>query len=264
MNNSHPVVLVHGMWSTPDTLAELRQVFEEEGYEVHVPALPFHLPRREMDASMQKQLAAATIEDYVSALLKVLEALPKPPILVGHSMGGLLAQLVAQRVPCEKLVLISSAAPAGINGWSWSVIRTFGHNLLKFPLWRKTTNLLLKNVAYGVANSQPASVHQDIIRKATYESGMASTQIGMWFLFRRPATRVHYSRVDCPVLVVGGTEDKLTPIGIQRKIAANYGVNAKLEVINGACHWTVGGTYLPEIRGAIFDWLGTAQHAHAA
>lgn len=249
------VVLVHGMWSTPETLQELTLAFENEGYQVHVPRLPHHWPRKEMSPDRCERLASTSIEEYVDALLAHVQSLPEPPILVGHSMGGLLAQLVAARTPCQRLILISSAAPAGINGWRWSVVRTFGRNLFRFPLWRKTTQLLLANIAYGVAQTQSADVQKEILKKASYESGLASTQIGMWFLFRKPATRVDSRAITCPILVIGGTEDRLTPLSIQRKIASLYPGQASLKAIEGACHWTVGGSFLPQIRATIFNWI---------
>lgn len=254
-----PVVLVHGMWSTPDALKDVRAAFEEEGYQVHVPRLPYHLPRNELRGATLDNLANASIEDYVNCIAECLNELDQKPILVGHSMGGLLAQLVAMNHDCERLVLISSAPPAGINAWKWSVLRTFGHNLFKFPLWRKATNLLLKNVQYGIANTQSADIHKEIIQTATYESGRASWQISMWFFYRNPPTRVHYEKINCPVLLISGTEDKITPISLQDKLVRKYRGNAQLKKVEGACHWTVGGSFFPEIKAGIFTWLGHDQ-----
>ena len=170
-------------------------------------------------------------------------------------MGGLLAQLLASKIDCEQLILLSSAAPAGINASSWSVLKTFGHNLLKFPLWQTYTNLLLRNIQYGIANSQSADIHQTLTQNSTFESGRVTTQLSMWFLFRRPASKVSYEKIRCPVLVIGGTEDKITPIKIQRKIAKKYPNQATIKVFPGACHYTIGGSYFPAIKNSMFEWL---------
>ena len=201
------------------------------------------------------KLAKASIEDYVAAISECIEGLDQKPILVGHSMGGLLAQLIAAKYECEKLVLISSAPPAGINGFKWSVLRTFGKNFFLFPLWKKTTTLLLKNIQYGIANTQSAAIHKEIIQATTLESGKATWQISMWFLFRKPPTRVYYDNIKCPVLLIAGTEDKITPLEIQQKLAKKYSSKAELKVIEGACHWTIGGSFFPEIKDAMFSWL---------
>ncbi len=259
-----PVVLIHGMWSTPETLADVKEAFESNGYTTHVPRLPYHHPRHELSAIEQARLGGATIQEYLESLCRLIESLDQQPILVGHSMGGLLAQLVAAKYPCNRLILLSSAGAAGYNSWSWSVIRTFGHNLFKFPLWKQTTNLTLSKVSYGIANSQTPAVQKDIITSATYESGMAATQIGMWFLFRRPPTRVNYGNITCPVLVIGGNQDKVTPIFIQKKIVKCFGGLASLYTIDGCCHWTIGGKYFPQITSKIFNWLGEFEVAKSA
>lgn len=255
MPSKAPVIIVHGMWSTPEALKEIKAAFEEQGYPVHVPRLPYHLPKSQLRGEAGKKLAQARVEDYVAAIGECIEKLDQKPILVGHSMGGLLVQLVASRHACERLVLISSAPPAGINGFTWSVMRTFGRNLLLFPMWKKTTRLLLRNVQYGIANTQSADIHREIIQMSTLESGTATWQIAMWFLFRQPPTRVLYDKIDCPVLIIGGTDDRITPLGIQKKLAKRYSGKAVLKVIQGACHWTVGGSYFPEIKKTVFSWL---------
>ncbi|KZY28179.1 MULTISPECIES: alpha/beta hydrolase [unclassified Oleiphilus] len=268
MKSLPPVVLIHGMWSTPDILDELKDAFEQQGYPVLVPRLPLHYPKNKLCEDKRRSLARLGIEDYVASLKQDINKFTRAhsnqsPILVGHSMGGLLAQLLAQALPCSQLILISSAAPAGINASSWSVLKTFGHNLLKFPLWRSYTNLLLRNIQYGIANTQSADIHKQLTQASTFESGRVTTQLSMWFLFRKPPSKVDYQSVSCPVLVIGGTEDKITPIKIQHKITRKYGSSASIKVIEGACHYTVGGSFFPQIRESIFTWLDTKLPKHS-
>ncbi|MFT5718049.1 MAG: pimeloyl-ACP methyl ester carboxylesterase, partial [Oleiphilaceae bacterium] len=95
MKTSHkqlpPVVIIHGMWSTPDTLKDIKQSFEDEGYCTFAPRLPLHLPRNKLDAKQRTELGKLSIQDYLSSLEAFMDKLDQPPILVGHSMGGLLA-----------------------------------------------------------------------------------------------------------------------------------------------------------------------------
>lgn len=253
-----PVLLIHGMWCTAEALCELRDAFEEAGYPVVAPCLPLHMDKTDYDEQQRSALARTSLQDYVTFLMEQLSRLETAPILVGHSMGGLLAQLLAARVPCEKLVLLSSAAPGGINSWSWPMVRTFGRNLLLFPLWRHVMELRAGNVRYGIANSQSAATQQWVLDHATYESGTAAFQIGIGGLLRNGFSRVDSQQIQCPVLVLGGTEDRITPIGIQRQIARKYTGRSRLVEIQGACHWTVGGRYADRIRSEILGWLDAA------
>lgn len=251
------VVLVHGMWSLPETLRELHDAFVAMGYGVESLCLPHHYEKSAYDDDRKAQLASARLEDYVDHIVERIRQKSRPPILVGHSMGALLAQLAAARVPCERLVLLSSAAPAGINGLGLSVIRTLGRNLWQFPLWKAVTEVTEAQVRYGIANAQSPALQQHIARNCTYESGMATWQISMGLMLRsRSSAHVDFSRIQCPVLIIGGTADRITPISIQRQIANRFRGQAKLIEIADCCHWTIGGEFFPQIQSAIHEWLG--------
>ncbi|WP_319535021.1 alpha/beta hydrolase [uncultured Vibrio sp.] len=262
-NDNPSVVLIPGMWSTGETLSELQRAFEAQGYKVESVCLPEHKKKAEYSKADKVRLAETCLQDYVDFIVARIKTYKAPPILVGHSMGGLLAQLVAARVPVNKLVLLSSAAPGGINGWSWSVIRTLGRNLFLFPLWKKVTELGLCHVRYGIANSQSASVQQQIMQDMTYESGMATFQIGVGGLLKSGFSRVDAKQVQCPVLVIGGTADRITPIKVQRAIVKKYGEQATLVELPEVCHWTIGGSNLPQVTSVIFDWLDDQIHIAA-
>ena len=253
------VLLVHGMWSTEGTLSDMRDAFIEEGYQVEALCLPYHYPKAEHTPASKAKLARTRLQDYVDYVVEQVKRQSSPPILAGHSMGALIVQLAAARVPCARLILMSSAAPAGINGLSWSAIRTLGRNLLRFPLWQSVTEVGLANVKYGIANAQSTAFQQGIYERCTYESGMATVQISMGTLLRsRSASHVKTQNIQCPVLIVGGTADRITPIRIQRSIAQRFGARGLLVEIPGCCHWTVGGRFFPAIRSEIFKWLRAA------
>ncbi|WGL17591.1 alpha/beta hydrolase [Microbulbifer bruguierae] len=256
-NLKPPVLLIHGMWGTAEAMREVGAAFSAEGYVVEALTLPHHAAKCGYDTAARARLARTRLQDYVDFIIARIKTLDAAPILVGHSMGALLAQLVAARVPCERLVLLSSAAPGGINSWSWSMIRTLGRNLLLFPMWLRVTELRADNIRYGVANSQSAATQQQILDMSTYESGMATFQIGVGGLLPGGFSRLDTRAIQCPILIIGGSEDRITPPGIQRRIAALYGGRARLVEIPGACHWTIGGTHFPEVRAAIFGWLAS-------
>lgn len=134
---SQNIVLLHGMWSTSETLYPLNVVLTAEGFDVHAVDLPGHLPKGEMDAAAQNRLSKMGVDDYVNAVCDYINNLQGKPIVIGHSMGGLIAQLVVGKVECKALITISSAAPAGINGWCWSAIRTLGVDTAVLFLFKK-------------------------------------------------------------------------------------------------------------------------------
>ena len=94
MCDSKHVVLIHGSWGRGEQLAAARGAFEERGYMAHTPTLRHHeLPS---DEGAMK-IASLSLRDYTEDLVAFVNSLDSPPLLIGHSMGGLLAQLVAAR-----------------------------------------------------------------------------------------------------------------------------------------------------------------------
>src|SRR6185436_6652605 len=104
-----PVVLIHGAFCGPWSLQGLQQKFERCGYSCTAPALRFHDRARPPPA-----LATTGLADYAADLEDEVRALRSPPILVGHSMGGLMAQQVAARTKVAALILLAPSAPWGL------------------------------------------------------------------------------------------------------------------------------------------------------
>jgi pimeloyl-ACP methyl ester carboxylesterase len=104
---------IHGYWATPATFTGLKARFEAAGYRVVTPVLPFH--DRDPTLPPPPGLGAVTIEDYAGFLVAEIERIAGPVILVGHSMGGMLALELAATAPtrCHSLTLIGSSAMFG-------------------------------------------------------------------------------------------------------------------------------------------------------
>lgn len=102
------------------------------------------------------------------------------------------------------------------------------------------------------------TVRQPITESCTYESGRATWQLSVSLLLgARSAAFVDTSKIHCPVLVIGGTEDRITPIRIQRDIAKYYGQQCRLVEIEGCDHWTMDGRFIAEVERAIKSAIRT-------
>ena len=97
-----PIVLVARPFSYAGHFAGWTRLFSKAGFECHAPSLPGHAP------SDPSALGSLTLDDYLAALHGGLSKLVAPPIIVGHSMGGLLAQQLAAIIPCEALICVAS------------------------------------------------------------------------------------------------------------------------------------------------------------
>ncbi|HYD72696.1 MAG TPA: alpha/beta fold hydrolase, partial [Candidatus Binatia bacterium] len=104
-----PVVFVHGAFCGGWAFDAFREPFEAAGFETHAPNLPFH----ERGADLE-QLAQTGLKDYAQSVSHYVRGLRAPPVLVGHSLGGLVVQLAAIHAPVAGLVLLAPSAPWGV------------------------------------------------------------------------------------------------------------------------------------------------------
>ena len=105
-----PVIMVHGAFCGGWTFDGFRAPFEAAGHRVIAPDLIGH------DGA--SGAAGVSMTDYARQISSLVETCETPPILIGHSMGGLVAQMAASRAPVSKLILLAPSAPWGVSGAS--------------------------------------------------------------------------------------------------------------------------------------------------
>jgi len=108
---------------------------------------------------------------------------------------------------------------------------------------------------YSMMHLLTAKEQKELFDRFVYESGRAACEIGFWFLDPKGAAKVDESLLTCPVLVIAGAQDRITPASVVRKVAKKYrAVSAYKEFVNHA-HWVIGEPGWPEITEYISDWL---------
>jgi pimeloyl-ACP methyl ester carboxylesterase len=158
------------------------------------------------------ELVATSLLDYARDLEEEIRRLDSKPILVGHSMGGLLAQILGSRGLAKALVLLTPAPPSGIIGLTPSVVRSFWSVLTGYGFWKKPNRQTFNEAAYSILQLLPPEERRKIYDRFVYESGRAASEVGFWFFDPRGASKVAEKKVSCPVLVIAGSRDKITRV----------------------------------------------------
>jgi pimeloyl-ACP methyl ester carboxylesterase len=242
--------MIHGAFCGPWAMDGFAQAFADAGYAVHNSCLRFHDMRPAPPA-----LATTSLGDYVADLGEEIAALDAPPILVGHSMGGLLAQMLAARHDTAALVLLAPSPPWGVAPATIGEIAAAQAMFLKPGFW---TQVLEPD--RGIAFSQslgclPRDMREQVFGRFGPESGRAMLEIMHWALDMGRASHVEPDAVACPVLVLTGSEDRVNAPETVRRIAARYGERATLDVRPGMGHWLIGEPGWEKLAARALDWL---------
>ena len=214
------------------------------------PRLRFHDQARPPAA-----LATTGLADYAADLEAEIAALGAPPILVGHSMGGLLAQMLAAQVPVAALVLLAPSAPWGVTPTTLFEIGADHVMHLQPGFWNQ---ILEPNRDVALAHSLdrlPRDMRDDVYGRFVPESGRATFEIMNWAMDFNQASAVDTAAVTAPLLFLTGAEDKINPPSTVASIAKLYGSKATAEVLDGMGHWLIGEPGWEKLAERALTWL---------
>jgi pimeloyl-ACP methyl ester carboxylesterase len=247
------IVMIHGMWGGGWYWENYKKFFEQRGFHCYTPTLRYH----DIDPKDTPDLRLGTIslQDYARDLEEFIHDLDQKPFLMGHSMGGLLAQILGARGLAKGLVLLTPASPSGINALKYSVIKSFWSVLTKWGFWRNPNQLSFKAAVYAALHLLSAEDQKALYDRFVYESGRAASEIGFWLFDFKRGSKVDQSKVTCPVLVVSGTEDRITPASVVQKVAEKYKAVSTYKEFENHAHWVVGEPGWEEIAEFASEWL---------
>ncbi|MCP3874746.1 MAG: alpha/beta fold hydrolase [Desulfobacteraceae bacterium] len=250
------IVMIHGMWSGSWVWDNYKIFFEDKGYLCVTPTLRYH--ESATNEVPDHRLGKVSLLDYVNDLEKLIRKFDSPPILMGHSLGGLLAQILASRGLAKAVILLSPSSPRGIMSLRPSVVKSFWSTLTKWNFWKKPMHQTFNEASYSMLALLPPQDRQKIFNKMVHESGRVGFEIGFWYLDLKQATKVDESKITCPVLIMVGAKDKITPVSVTRNIADKYKSVATYKEFEGHAHWIIGESGWETVAMDALAWLDKA------
>ena len=249
---SKPVVMVHGAFCGGWVFESFREPFEAAGHTVYTPDLPGH---------GSGSVAGLTMNDYARSVAEVCEACETPPILVGHSMGGLVAQLAAARTPVAGLILLAPSPPWGVAGASMEEAVSAVSLYALGPYWLQAID-----PDYALAKLYSLDRMEREARKAVFErmvpeSGQALWQTLNWWLDPFMATLVPSGAICAPVLAIAGGRDIIHPPATVKQTAARLG--GDFHVLREMSHWLPGEPGWDAVAKICLDWMPAETKAAA-
>lgn len=115
MKTSKTIVLIHGLFVNNTSWANWKTYFEERGYTVHTPANPSHEGKpADLRQHTDPNLSSVGLEDVINNVVKLIDTLPEKPIVVGHSLAGLVVQKLIEMDKAVAGISIDGAPPKNV------------------------------------------------------------------------------------------------------------------------------------------------------
>lgn len=221
----HTIVLIHGLWLTPRSWEGWKARFEERGHKVLAPAWPRmdgEVEDIRRDPSVLNGLGITEIVDHYDGIISGLQ---EPPVIMGHSFGGLVTELLLDRGLGAAGVGLSPAQVKGVLRLPPAQLRTVFPTLRNPANKNKSMELTPKQFRWAFTNTM-----SDEDTQAAYERyqvpgpGRVLFQAGLANVNPRAVTAVDFHKDDRPpLLVIGNTEDHTVPASVSKAAAKLLG-----------------------------------------
>ena len=247
------VVLIHGTNAGPWTMSKFSRYFEQRGFRCHSPTYRHHdIPHSDKSSAL---LAGTSIADYVEDIVGFIETLDAAPILVGHSLGGVIAQKVAAMGLARAIVLLNGSVNWGILPTT-NQERALGKMFMTAgSFWEGT---LLPDfdtmVKFGLNKLDSAEQHR-VFDRLKPESGRVMFELFFWIFDENQTTKIDYDGVTCPVLIVSGSDDLAIPPSTARLIAERHGSRATCHEAEGFGHYLMLEPEWKKIAEFCSNWM---------
>ena len=250
------IVMVHGAFCGGWAFERFRRPFEQAGYEVACPDLRGHGDHEPHDAVLGVSMA-----DYAADIAQLCGRSAEPPVLLGHSMGGLVAQLAARRTRLRALVLLAPSPPWGVaNGTLEDAATAFGVQMLGpfacGPL-EPDPGLMRR---YSL-DRLPGAEREAVVARLRPESARAVRETLNWWLDPLMTTGLGPGPLPVPSLVMAGEADVVHSPATAKAVAERIG--AELRIEPGMSHWLPGEPGWERVAGQALAWLEAILRAAA-
>ncbi len=255
---SGSLLMIHGIGCGGDAWDRMRPQFEAAGWTCDAPTL---FPDRRTQDNPPASLPDLSLSDYVRSMTDFARSIAerdggRKPAVIGHSMGGLIAQKLAEAGEVSAAVFLTPAPPKDCAGVGPAVAFTFLNVLASGAAGgrSKPQKVWRTGFKFGVLNAVPKSRHDEIYATALFDSGRVYGDIG-------DGVEVDEARVDVPTLTIAASRDRATPAKSVRKVAAKYAQAATpgdFKEYPDNAHWIVDEPGTDRVVDDILTWLKSA------
>lgn len=251
-----PIVFIHGMFMNSLCWEGWTKYFEDQGYKTIAPDWPAHEGTPDMlrKKHPDSELGRITLTKVVDHFTNIINKLDEKPIIIGHSMGALVTQILINRDLGAAGVAIDSAPPAGVFTTAFSFLKANFPMITPFASKTLPHLMTFEQFQYAFVNTLPLKVQQDAYEKYVVPE---SRQVPQESLGR--AGRIDFKKEHAPLLLTAGSIDHIIPASLNKANFEKYESSNSItdfKEFTGRTHFLIGQTGWEEIADYVVSWLG--------
>jgi pimeloyl-ACP methyl ester carboxylesterase len=251
--NSKTVVFIHGMYMTPLCWEGWVERFEAKGYRCLAPAWPGRDKSVKELQTPDAELGKLNLTDILDHLTKKIQSLDEKPILMGHSMGGLATQILAQRGLASAAIAIDSAPPAGVFTTEFSFLKANWGHVTPFENPNSPVLMTFERFQYAFVNGMSMDEQRAAFDKYIVPESRAIPRQSL-----SSVAKIDFKKTHPPLLIIAGGNDHIIPASLSKTNYEKYKAGSSVtdfKEFAGRNHFLLGQKNWEEIADYSMDWI---------
>ncbi|MBS1883941.1 MAG: alpha/beta hydrolase [Actinobacteria bacterium] len=263
------IVLIHGLWMTPLSWEHWVERYGARGYAVEAPAWPGFDRDPEAIRADTSEIEDLGLEEILDHLDEFVGGIEGPTIIMGHSFGGAITEILLDRGRGDAGVAIDAAAIRGVTKLPLSTLRS-AFPILKSPAnGHRAVPLTAEQFNYAFTNTMSAEESQPVYeRYAVPGPGRVLWQGALANFNPHTPAQVDFKNPDrAPLLLIAGGDDHVVPAAVDKQMAKKQSRSPAVtdyKEFPGRSHYTVGQEGWEEVADYALDWAQGQLDATAA
>jgi non-heme chloroperoxidase len=252
------IVFIHGLWIHASSWQPWMDFFNQQGYQTLNPAWPGDSSTVAECRANPKAIANRGVTEIADSYATVIASLPEPPIVIGHSFGGLIAQVILGRGIAAAGIAIDPAPVKGVWQLPFSALKA------SFPVLgnpfnlKKAKSLTFNQFRYGFANAIPENEARDLYDRWTIPAPCRPLFQAATATFAGSETKVNTKNTTRgPLLITGGEKDHIAPPILGKASLKKYkpSVITEFKLFEGRGHSLIVDHGWKEVAEYSLAWL---------
>lgn len=247
------VVFIHGMYMNSLCWEHWVAHFQAKGYPCLAPdwpgrSQPIEVLRKKPPDPQLGQLTLSRVLDHFA---DVIQSLGEKPIIIGHSMGGLVVQLLLQRNLAAAGIAIDSAPPMGVFTVKWSFLKSNWPHITPFVSQSSPIEMTFERFQYTFVNTLPLAEQRAAYKKYVVPESRRVPRESL-------TARADFEKPHPPLLLIAGSADHIIPASLNHSNYAKYKTSPSVtdfKEFAGRTHFIIGQKDWEEVADYVLAWL---------